>query len=46
MAITAYCQALVKQLSERFDAGEEIPSPPILTTENKWLAARYGSRLP
>jgi carboxylate-amine ligase len=37
----------VKQLSERFDAGEEIPSyHRILTTENKWLAARYGLEAP
>ena len=47
VAITAYCQALVKQLSERYDAGEEIPSyHRILTTENKWLAARYGLEAP
>jgi len=47
VAITAYCQALVKQLSERHDAGEEIPSyHRILTTENKWLAARYGLEAP
>jgi carboxylate-amine ligase len=47
VAITAYCQALVKQLAERYDAGEEIPSyHRILTTENKWLAARYGLEAP
>ena len=47
VAIAAYCQALVKLLSERFDAGEEIPSHHrILTTENKWLAARYGLDAP
>ncbi|HEV7134581.1 MAG TPA: carboxylate-amine ligase [Gaiellaceae bacterium] len=47
VAITAYCQALVKHYSERFDAGEEIPSfHRILTTENKWLAARYGIEAP
>ena len=47
VAIAAYCQALVKQLSERFDAGEEIPSyHRILTSENKWLAARYGLDAP
>jgi carboxylate-amine ligase len=46
-AIAAYCQALVKLLSERFDRGEEIPSfHRILTTENKWLAARYGLEAP
>jgi carboxylate-amine ligase len=47
VAITAYVQALVKQLSERHDAGEEIPSyHRILTSENKWLAARYGLEAP
>ncbi len=47
IAITAFCQALVKHYSERFDAGEEIPSfHRILTTENKWLAARYGLEAP
>ena len=47
VAITALCQALVKHYSERFDAGEEVPSfHRILTTENKWLAARYGLEAP
>jgi glutamate---cysteine ligase / carboxylate-amine ligase len=47
VAIAAYCQAIVKQLSERYDAGEEIPSyHRILTSENKWLAARYGLEAP
>jgi carboxylate-amine ligase len=47
VAIAAYCQALVKQLSDRYDAGEEIPSyHRILTSENKWLAARYGLEAP
>ena len=47
VAIAAYCQALVKHLSERYDAGEEIPSyHRILTSENKWLAARYGLEAP
>ena len=47
VAIAAYCQALVKQLCERYDAGEEIPSyHRILTSENKWLAARYGLHAP
>src|SRR6185437_7356798 len=42
-----YCQALVKLLSERYDAGREIPSwHRILVTENKWLAARYGLDAP
>jgi glutamate---cysteine ligase / carboxylate-amine ligase len=47
VAIAAYLQALVKQLAERHDAGEEIPSyHRILTSENKWLAARYGLEAP
>ena len=47
VALAAYCQALVKQMSEAYDAGEEIPSyHRILTTENKWLAARYGLEAP
>ena len=47
VAITAFCQALVKHYSERYDAGEEIPSyHRILTSENKWLAARYGLEAP
>ncbi len=47
VAIAAYCQALVKQLCERYEAGEEIPSyHRILTSENKWLAARYGLHAP
>jgi carboxylate-amine ligase len=47
IALTALCQALVKYYSERYDAGEEIPSyHRILTTENKWLAARYGIDAP
>jgi glutamate---cysteine ligase / carboxylate-amine ligase len=47
VAITSYVQALVKLYSERFDAGQELPSyHRILTTENKWLAARYGLEAP
>jgi carboxylate-amine ligase len=47
VAVAAYCQALVKHLSERYEAGEEIPSyHRILTTENKWLTARYGLEAP
>jgi carboxylate-amine ligase len=47
VAIAAYCQALVKFLCERYSAGEEIPTyHRILTTENKWLAARYGLEAP
>jgi len=47
VAIAAYCQALVKLYSEGFDDGLAIPSyHRILTTENKWLAARYGLEAP
>jgi carboxylate-amine ligase len=47
VAIAAYCQALVKKLSESYDAGEQIPTfHRILTSENKWLAARYGLEAP
>jgi carboxylate-amine ligase len=44
IAITAYVQSLVKQLSE---TTEQIPTyHRILTTENKWLAGRYGLEAP
>ena len=47
VAVAAYCQALVKQLCEQYEAGQEIPSyHRILTSENKWLAARYGLEAP
>jgi len=47
VAIAAYCQAVVKSISDRYDAGEEIPTyHRILTSENKWLAARYGLEAP
>jgi carboxylate-amine ligase len=47
VARAAYCQAIVKLYSERFDRGEEIRSfHRILTSENKWLAARYGLEAP
>jgi carboxylate-amine ligase len=47
VALTAYCQALVKLLCERYEAGEQIPSyHRILISENKWLAGRYGLEAP
>jgi carboxylate-amine ligase len=47
VALAAFCQALVKSYSERYDADERIPSyHRILTTENKRLAARYGLEAP
>ena len=47
VALAAFCQALVKLYSEHYEVGKEIPSyHRILTTENKWLAARYGLEAP
>ncbi len=47
VALAAYCQALVKHYCEQYERGEQIPSyHRILTTENKWLAARYGLEAP
>jgi glutamate---cysteine ligase / carboxylate-amine ligase len=47
IALAAYSQALVKLVSERFENGDEIRSHHrILTSENKWLAARYGLEAP
>ena len=47
VAIAAYCQCVVKLLCERYESGEEIPTfHRILTSENKWLAARYGLDAP
>jgi carboxylate-amine ligase len=47
IAIAAFCQSLVKLYCERFERGEEIQSfHRILTSENKWLAARHGLDAP
>jgi glutamate---cysteine ligase / carboxylate-amine ligase len=47
VALAAYCQALVKRYSELIDQGKDIPTfHRILTSENKWLAARYGLEAP
>jgi glutamate---cysteine ligase / carboxylate-amine ligase len=47
VALAAYVQALVKYYSERYEADGELASyHRILTTENKWLAARYGLEAP
>src|ERR671936_296140 len=47
VAITAFFQALVKMYCEQYEAGREIASwHRMLTTENKWLAARYGLEAP
>jgi carboxylate-amine ligase len=46
-ALAAYVQGLVKLYSDRYEEGGELPSyHRILTTENKWLAARYGLEAP
>jgi glutamate---cysteine ligase / carboxylate-amine ligase len=46
-ALAAYVQGLVKHYSEAYEAGRELPSyHRILTTENKWLGARYGLEAP
>jgi carboxylate-amine ligase len=47
VAIAAFCQALVKLYSEMYETEGEVPSyHRILTTENKWLAVRYGLQAP
>ena len=47
VALAAYCQALVKLYSERHDDGGVAVAPHrMLTSENKWLAARYGLEAP
>jgi carboxylate-amine ligase len=46
-ALAAYVQGLVKHYSDAYEAGRELPSyHRILTTENKWLGARYGLEAP
>jgi carboxylate-amine ligase len=43
LALTAMVQAMVKELSEHFDAGETLSDYPYeMLDENKWLAARHG----
>jgi carboxylate-amine ligase len=47
VALTAYFQALVKMLAEHDESGGTVPTyHRILTTENKWLAARHGLAAP
>jgi carboxylate-amine ligase len=47
VAITAFFQAIAKMYCEHYEAGREVPTwHRILTTENKWLAARYGLEAP
>lgn len=43
IALAALVQAMVKELAEHFEAGEELSRYPYeMLDENKWLAARYG----
>ncbi len=43
VALTALIQAMVKELSEHYDAGEGLSQYPWqMLDENKWLAARHG----
>ena len=47
IAITAFFQAIAKMYCEHYESGREVPTwHRILTTENKWLAARYGLEAP
>jgi glutamate---cysteine ligase / carboxylate-amine ligase len=47
VALAAYCQSLVKHYCELIEAGKPVPSyHRMLTTENKWLAGRYGLEAP
>jgi len=47
LALAAYLQALVKHYSELDEAGAALPAHHrLLTSENKWLAARYGLEAP
>ena len=47
VAIAAFFQSIVKMYCELYDTGRGVPSwHRILTTENKWLAARYGLEAP
>ena len=43
LALAAMVQAMVKELSEHFDAGNKLSRYPYeMLDENKWLAARHG----
>jgi carboxylate-amine ligase len=43
LALAALVQAMVKELAEHFEAGEELSRYPYeMLDENKWLAARHG----
>jgi carboxylate-amine ligase len=43
LGLAALVQALVRELSEHFDAGQKLSRYPFeMLDENKWLAARHG----
>jgi carboxylate-amine ligase len=43
LGLAALIQAMVKELAEHYDAGNELGTYPWqMLDENKWLAARYG----
>src|SRR4051794_6247994 len=43
IALTALIQAMTKELSEHYEAGEQLGAYPYeMLDENKWLAARHG----
>ena len=43
LGLAALVQAMVKELAEHFDAGEQLSRYPYeMLDENKWLAARHG----
>ena len=43
LALAALVQAMVKELAEHFEAGEQLSRYPYeMLDENKWLAARHG----
>jgi carboxylate-amine ligase len=43
LALAALVQAMVKEMCEHFDAGEQLSKYPYeMLDENKWLAARHG----
>ena len=43
LGLAAMVQAMVKELAEHFDAGQELSRYPYeMLDENKWLAARHG----
>jgi glutamate---cysteine ligase / carboxylate-amine ligase len=43
LVLAALVQALVKELCEHFDAGEQLSRYPFeMLDENKWIAARHG----